>query len=145
PEKTMVWKQIRDRLDFAVMGRDNQHVPGTRPLGSSRNERLNVFTARYEESDFAEQIVEVSIEENGAATITGFPVLGCPAYPSRTIPGKPEEAIRRGTVQSLDRPIPFIAWPERLWNRKQKTHSQGPAFGATEGGPRSVLSRERLT
>ncbi len=38
-----------------------------------------VFTARYEESDFGEQIVEVSIEENGAATITGFPVLGCPA------------------------------------------------------------------
>jgi hypothetical protein len=36
------------------------------------------FTARYEESDFGDQIVEVSIEENGA-TITGFPVLGFPA------------------------------------------------------------------
>jgi len=78
PEKTMVWQQIRDRLDFAVMGRYNRLAPGTQPLRSSRNQKLHLFTARYEESDFGEQIVEVSIEENGAATITGFPVLGCP-------------------------------------------------------------------
>jgi anaerobic ribonucleoside-triphosphate reductase activating protein len=79
PEKTKVWQQIRDRLDFAVMGRYNRLAPGTQPLRSSRNQRLHLFTARYEESDFGEQIVEVSIEENGAAIITGFPVLGCPA------------------------------------------------------------------
>ena len=79
PEKTTVWQQIRDRLDFAVMGRYNRLAPGTQPLRSSRNQKLHLFTARYEESDFGEQIVEVSIEENGAATITGFPVLGCPA------------------------------------------------------------------
>ena len=77
PEKTMVWQQIRDRLDFAVMGRYNRLAPGTQPLRSSRNQKLHLFTARYEERDFDEQIVEVSIEENGAATITGFPVLGC--------------------------------------------------------------------
>ncbi len=79
PEKATVWQQIRDRLDFAVMGRYNRLAPGTQPLRSSRNQKLHLFTARYEESDFGEQIVEVSIEENGAATITGFPVLGCPA------------------------------------------------------------------
>ena len=79
PEKTTVWQQIRDRLDFAVMGRYNRLAPGTQPLRSSRNQKLHLFTARYDESDFGEQIVEVSIEENGAATITGFPVLGCPA------------------------------------------------------------------
>jgi len=78
PKKTMVWQQIRDRLDFAVMGRYNRLAPSTQPLRSSRNQKLHLFTARYEESDFVEQIVEVSIEENGAATITGFPVLGCP-------------------------------------------------------------------
>jgi len=79
PEKTTVWQQIRDRLDFAVMGRYNRLAPGTQPLRSSRNQKLHLFTARYDESDFGEQIVEVSIEENGEATITGFPVLGCPA------------------------------------------------------------------
>ena len=78
-EKTTVWQQIRARLDFAVMGRYNRLAPGTKPLRSSRNQKLHLFTARYEESDFGEQIVEVSITENGAATITGFPVLGCPA------------------------------------------------------------------
>jgi hypothetical protein len=75
----MVWQQIRDRLDFAVMGRYNRLAPGTQPLRSSRNQELHLFTARYKERDFGEQTVEVSIEENGAATITGFPVLGCPA------------------------------------------------------------------
>ena len=79
PEKTTVWQQIHDRLDFAVMGRYNRLAPGTQPLRSSRNQELHLFTARYKESDFGEQIVEVSIEENGAATMTGFPVLGCPA------------------------------------------------------------------
>jgi anaerobic ribonucleoside-triphosphate reductase activating protein len=79
PEKTTVWQQIRDRLDFAVMGRYNRLAPGTQPMRSSRNQKLHLFTTRYEESDFGEQLVEVSIEENGAATITGFPVLGCPA------------------------------------------------------------------
>jgi len=74
---SLAWKLIRDRLDFAVMGRYNRLAPGTQPLRSSRNQKLHLFTARYEESDFGEQIVEVSIEENGAATITGFPVLGC--------------------------------------------------------------------
>jgi anaerobic ribonucleoside-triphosphate reductase activating protein len=78
PEKTRVWKQIRDRLDFAVMGRYNRLAPGVEPLRSSRNQELHLFTARYDESDFGEQIVEVSIEEDGVATITGFPVLGCP-------------------------------------------------------------------
>jgi anaerobic ribonucleoside-triphosphate reductase activating protein len=79
PEKTTVWQKIHDRLDFAVMGRYNQLAPGTQPLRSSRNQELHLFTARYEESDFGEPFVEVSIEENGAATITGFPVFGCPA------------------------------------------------------------------
>jgi hypothetical protein len=47
--KTTVWQQIRDRLDFAVMGRYNRLAPGTQPLRSSRNQELHLFTARYEE------------------------------------------------------------------------------------------------
>jgi anaerobic ribonucleoside-triphosphate reductase activating protein len=78
-DKLQLWREIRKRLDFAVAGRYNRHIPATLPLRSSGNQQLHLFSERYRETDFQEQIVEVSIGEDGAATVTGFPVLGVPA------------------------------------------------------------------
>src|SRR6202051_5013457 len=57
PEKTMVWQQIRERLDFAVMGRYNRLAPGTQPLRSSRNENLVLFSSRSSEVHFSDTLV----------------------------------------------------------------------------------------
>lgn len=78
-DKIATWRLIRARLDFAVAGRYNRLAPVALPMRSSRNQRLHLFTTRYREGDFAEPTVEVSIEADGAATVTGFPVLGVPA------------------------------------------------------------------
>lgn len=75
-DKTTLWQAIRARLDFAVMGRYNADAPANLPLLTSRNQRLHLFSGRYRESDFGEQMVEISIGESGEATLTGFPVLG---------------------------------------------------------------------
>lgn len=77
-DKASTWQSIRGHLDFTVMGRYNANLPAILPLRTSRNQQLHLFTARYQEGDFEEQIVEVSIETSGAATLTGFPVLGLP-------------------------------------------------------------------
>ena len=79
PDRSGVWRQIRARLDFAVTGRYNQRMPNGPPLRSSRNQRLHLFTGRYQQSDFDAELVEVTIEPDGVATVTGFPVLGIPA------------------------------------------------------------------
>ena len=73
-----LWEQIRACLDFAVLGRFNQALPGREPLVTSRNQVLRLFTARYTEADFPEQIVEVNIHADGRAEVTGFPTLGSP-------------------------------------------------------------------
>jgi anaerobic ribonucleoside-triphosphate reductase activating protein len=78
PDKIAIWELIRTHLDFAVMGRYNQLAPVALPLRSSLNQRLQLFTARYQQSDFGEPIVEVSIGYDGATTVTGFPLLGIP-------------------------------------------------------------------
>lgn len=78
-DKLQLWPEIRKRLDFAVAGRYNRHIPATLPLRSSGNQQLHLFSERYQESDFEEQIVEISIGEEGGAIVTGFPVLGVPA------------------------------------------------------------------
>ena len=78
-DKVETWRLIRAGLDFAVMGRYNQLESSVLPLRSSRNQRLHLFTTRYQQGDFAEPIVEVSIEQDGLTTITGFPILGIPA------------------------------------------------------------------
>jgi len=62
-----------------VTGRYNQRMPSGLPLRSSRNQQLHLLTARYLQSDFEAQIVEVTVDPDGAATLTGFPVLGIPA------------------------------------------------------------------
>jgi anaerobic ribonucleoside-triphosphate reductase activating protein len=78
-DKMETWRRIRARLDFAATGRYNRLAPVVLPMRSSRNQRLHLFTTRYRERDFEELTVEVSIEVDGAATVTGFPVLGVPA------------------------------------------------------------------
>lgn len=78
-EKQRLWQVVRDYLDFAVMGRYDRTQPGTAPLRTSRNQQLVLFSQRYEERDFREQIVEVAIAGDGKAVITGFPILGSPA------------------------------------------------------------------
>lgn len=78
-EKQRLWQVVRGYLDFAVLGRYDRTQPSTAPLRTSRNQRLALFSRRYEERDFREQIVEVAIAGNGKALMTGFPILGSPA------------------------------------------------------------------
>ena len=77
-KKHDVWEAIRTDLDFAVLGRFNALVRSTAPLRSSRNQVLRLFSSRYTEADFSEQVTEIHIDETGRAEVTGFPVLGLP-------------------------------------------------------------------
>lgn len=70
------WLALRAQLDFAVLGRYNALAPAADPLVTSRNQRLRNFTGRYAPVDFADQGVEVSIDDAGLTQITGFPVRG---------------------------------------------------------------------
>jgi hypothetical protein len=78
-QKCGLWRTIRELLDFAVMGRYDQTQPSIAPLRTSKNQRLALFSSRYQEGDFGPQLVEISIEESGKSVLTGFPVLGVPA------------------------------------------------------------------
>ena len=78
-QKRELWRTIQGLLDFAVMGRYDQTLPVRRPLRTSRNQSLVLFSGRYQEADFGPQLVEVSIEVGGRSVLTGFPVLGVPA------------------------------------------------------------------
>jgi hypothetical protein len=79
-QKRELWRTVRELLDFAVMGRYyDQTQPAMEPLRTSRDQRLVLFSSRYQEGDFGPQLVEISIEESGRSVLTGFPVLGVPA------------------------------------------------------------------
>lgn len=78
-ERRELWHIVRSHLDFAVMGRYDRTQRGAVPLRTSRNQRLVLFTCRYEGRDFAEQFVEVGIDQEGTAVLTGFPIFGSPA------------------------------------------------------------------
>ena len=73
-----LWYRIRDRLDFAVMGRYNQDRPASAPLCSSGNQRLRLFSGRYKMRDFAPLQMEITIVDSGLVQLTGFPTLGNP-------------------------------------------------------------------
>ncbi|MDE3178300.1 MAG: 4Fe-4S cluster-binding domain-containing protein, partial [Acidobacteriota bacterium] len=77
-EKQSLWKAIRAELDFAILGRINQALPSNLPLRTSRNQVLRLFSGRYTEADFAEQVIEVHIDDSGRAELTGFPLFGLP-------------------------------------------------------------------
>lgn len=76
PGTPTLWKQIRDNLDFAVMGRYNQLLRTTsKPLCGSSNQELVLFTSFYKPEDFEQQSVEICISPDGKlVNITGFPI-----------------------------------------------------------------------
>ncbi len=78
PRRESLWQEIHGCLDFAILGRFNQAQPSNRPLRTSRNQVLRLFTNRYSPTDFSEQLTEVGIKEGGQVEITGFPTLGLP-------------------------------------------------------------------
>lgn len=75
---TSDWRAIRSHLCFAVLGRYNSRRPGTNAMVSSTNQTLHLYTSRYSRADFAEQSVEIQIDDTGLTQITGFPILGSP-------------------------------------------------------------------
>jgi hypothetical protein len=77
-ERRDLWYRIRQRLDFAVMGRYNQRRPASAPLCSSGNQRLRLLSGRYEMCDFGPLQMEITIMDGGLAQLTGFPILGDP-------------------------------------------------------------------
>lgn len=77
--KQDLWRGIQRLLDFAVMGRYDETQPSTEPLQTSRNQRLVLFSDRYQVGDFGPQLIEISVGSTGKTVLTGFPVLGIPA------------------------------------------------------------------
>lgn len=74
--KRELWAAVTTFLDFAVMGRYDASRPAADPLRTSRNQQLRLFSSRYSESDFGPQLVEVTLQPDGHAMISGFPVRG---------------------------------------------------------------------
>jgi hypothetical protein len=68
-------RRIRGCLDFAVLGRYNRLQQSDRPLVTSRNQELSLFSDRHVMDDFSDQSVEVIIGADGWAQITGFPIV----------------------------------------------------------------------
>ena len=77
-DRRELWRIARGYLDFAIMGRYDRTHAGVAPLRTSANQRLKLFSRRYREEEFAEQLVEVGIDQTGTAVLTGFPILGPP-------------------------------------------------------------------
>ncbi len=73
-----LWQSIRRHLDFAVLGRYVSAQPSALPLRTSANQRVKLFSDRYQEQDFEPQEIEVHIGESGLVQVTGFPVAGAP-------------------------------------------------------------------
>lgn len=70
-----LWLEIRENLDFAIMGRfDRTRPTGPGALVSSENQRVELFSMRYSLSDFSPLQVEFSIDDTGLTQLTGFPV-----------------------------------------------------------------------
>lgn len=76
-KKSEAWTWLRGQLDFAVMGRYNQlEKDDSRPLCSSKNQELHLFSDRYTPADFEAQSFEVHISDGGMVQVTGFPPEG---------------------------------------------------------------------
>ena len=73
-----VWADIKQNLDFAVLGRFVAARPSTLPLRTSANQVLRLFGGRYREEHFKPLEFEVHIEAQGLVQITGFPLAGLP-------------------------------------------------------------------
>jgi anaerobic ribonucleoside-triphosphate reductase activating protein len=77
-ERHRLWQEIREHLDFAVLGRFNETQPSGLPLCTSRSKALRMLSSRYSVKDYGPQSVEVIIHSDGRAQVTGFPILGLP-------------------------------------------------------------------
>jgi anaerobic ribonucleoside-triphosphate reductase activating protein len=77
--KQDIWRRIRNHLDFAVVGRYASAHPSTLALRTSTNQKLTLFSDRYNERDFEPQEVEIHIDTQGVVQVTGFPTAGVPA------------------------------------------------------------------
>jgi anaerobic ribonucleoside-triphosphate reductase activating protein len=77
-DRRRLWQEIREHLDFAVLGRFNEAQPSGLPLRTSRSQALRMLTSRYDVRDFGPQSVEVTVHPDGRAEVTGFPILGLP-------------------------------------------------------------------
>jgi anaerobic ribonucleoside-triphosphate reductase activating protein len=73
-----VWADIRQELDFAVLGRFVAARPSQLPMRTSANQVLRLFSDRYREEHFKPLEFEVHIESDGLVQITGFPLAGLP-------------------------------------------------------------------
>jgi anaerobic ribonucleoside-triphosphate reductase activating protein len=76
--KQDIWQRIQSHLDFAVLGRYVTGHPSTLALRTSTNQKLTLFSERYEERDFEPQEVEIHIDTQGFVQVTGFPTAGIP-------------------------------------------------------------------
>jgi anaerobic ribonucleoside-triphosphate reductase activating protein len=73
-----VWADIKQELDFAVLGRFVAARRSKFPLRTSANQVLRLFSDRYREEHFKPLEFEVNIESAGLVQITGFPLAGLP-------------------------------------------------------------------
>ena len=73
-----VWAEIKQYLDFAVLGRFVAARPTQLPLRTSANQVLRLFSKRYRGEHFKPLEFEVNIESAGLVQITGFPLAGLP-------------------------------------------------------------------
>ncbi len=73
-----VWADIKQDLDFAVLGRFVAARPSMLPLRTSANQVLRLFSDRYRKEHFKPLEFEVHIEAQGFVQITGFPLAGLP-------------------------------------------------------------------
>jgi anaerobic ribonucleoside-triphosphate reductase activating protein len=72
------WADIKQELDFAVLGRFVAARPSKFPMRTSANQVLRLFSDRYREEHFTPLEFEVHIEAQGLTQITGFPLVGLP-------------------------------------------------------------------
>jgi len=77
-DRRRLWQEIREHLDFAVLGRFNETQPSGLPLCTSRSKALRMLSSRYSVKDYGPQSVEEIIHSDGRAQVTGFPILGLP-------------------------------------------------------------------
>jgi len=73
-----IWEDIKQHLDFAVLGRFVAARPSKLPMRTSANQALRLFSGRYREEHFKPLEFEVHIEVQGLVQITGFPLAGLP-------------------------------------------------------------------
>ena len=67
PDRRRLWQEIREHLDFAVLGRFNEAQPSGLPLCTSRSKALRMLSSRYSVKDYGPQSVEVIIHSDGRA------------------------------------------------------------------------------